>query len=274
MGFQYVSIFFNWNCHAHIDIETANVLLHFLKFLLSRISTNVRGSTSFQMMVFTMAIIPRKACSCLVDLAVSVQLNTGFIWICVASLYICWVLPFQCQSTCFFLKGKDNTNHTNHLDDNLQFPKSLGIPSFLKWLWINIYWIRYHVWGSTYHAASSFSCWPGRIWRESDQFSYHISGMSPNKSPYIYILLPKSSFFEGIMMLRYHAVGSVDHQQGGPGSGCRGRFGCHGSGRKEEPRQLFVAPGARQFVGSWATEMIRYYNYPLVISRSHGKNHL
>ena len=188
MGFQYVSIFFNWNCHAHIDIETANVLLHFLNFLLSRISTNVRGSTSFQMMVFTMAIIPRKACSCLVDLAVSVQLNTGFIWICVASLYICWVLPFQCQSTCFFLKGKDNTNHTNHLDDNLQFPKSLGIPSFLKWLWINIYWIRYHVWGSTYHAASSFSCWPGRIWRESDQFSYHISGMSPNKSPYIYIV--------------------------------------------------------------------------------------
>jgi hypothetical protein len=67
---------------------------------------------------------------------------------------------------------------------------------------------------------------------------------------HIYILLRKSSFFEGIMMLRYHAVGAVDHQQGGPGSGCRGRFGCHGSGRKEEPRQLFVAPGARQFVGS------------------------
>jgi len=51
------------------------------------------------------------------------------------------------------------------------------------------------------------------------------------------------------MVLRYHAVGSVDHQQGGPGSGCRGRFGCHGSGREEEPRQLFVAPGAQQFVG-------------------------
>ena len=98
------------------------------------------------MMVFTMAIIPRKACSCLVDLAVSVQLNTGFIWICGASLYICWVFPFQCQSTCFFLKGKDNTNHTNHLDDNLQFPKSLGNPSFLKWLRINTYWIRYHAW--------------------------------------------------------------------------------------------------------------------------------
>ena len=124
---------------------------------------------------------------------------------------------------------------TSHLDDNLGFPNLFRKPQFSV-MAVDQYLLYWRTCLGKIQISCSFLflILTKMVLTRLSKLSY----VNYQSHFFLAETCQNLHFFQGVMMPRHHAVGSLDHQQGGPGSCCRGRFGCHGSGREEEPQRL------------------------------------